>query len=128
VSVTRGRRWPLVLLGAAVALVLASRRLDAVEVRGQSMAPTLLPGDRLIVIPLDRPPRVGEIVLAGDPRDHGRELIKRVAAVDRAGVDLRGDNRGASTDGRRFGVVRAAAIRWRVVFRYWPLNRVGTVA
>jgi signal peptidase I len=106
-------------------MAAASRRLDVVEVRGNSMAPTLRPGDRLVVIRLDRLPRVGDVVLAGDPRDSSRELVKRVAAVGRDGVELRGDNPGASTDGRTFGPVPAPAIRWRVRFRYWPLARVG---
>jgi hypothetical protein len=74
---------------------------------------------------LDRLPRVGDVVLAGDPRDPTRELIKRVAAVGRDGVELRGDNPGASTDGRTFGPVLAPAIQWRVRLRYWPLTRVG---
>jgi nickel-type superoxide dismutase maturation protease len=112
----------------AVALVpAAARQLDAVEVRGRSMAPSLLPGDRLLVVRLRRPPRAGEIVLAPDPRDPSRELIKRVVGVDGRAVALRGDNPGASTDGRTFGAVPASAVGWRVAFRYWPPNRIGRV-
>ena len=44
------------------------------------MAPSLLPGDRLLVVRLRRPPRTGEVVLAPDPRVLPRELIKRVGA------------------------------------------------
>jgi nickel-type superoxide dismutase maturation protease len=126
VSATRRWGWTFVALGtAAVAAAAVSRRLDVVEVRGNSMAPTLRPGDRLVVMRLDGLPRVGEMILTGDPRDTSRELVKRVAAVGRGGVDLRGDNPGASTDGRTFGPVPAPAIHWRVRFRYWPLARVG---
>lgn len=128
------RRRPLVaLLGAAAGVaagVVASRWLDVVEVRGGSMAPALLPGDRLLVESrsyLSRAPRPGEIVLAADPRQGDRELIKRVASVDEAAVaaDLRGDAPDESTDSRAFGAVPLSAIRWRAAFRYWPPGRAG---
>ena len=102
------------------------RRLDAVLVRGTSMAPALLPGDRLIAVRADRPPRVGDVVLAPDPRWPERELVKRVAAVDGSRIRVRGDNP-ASTDSRTFGDVAAEGVRWRIVGRYWPLGRIGRV-
>ena len=94
------------------------------------MAPALLPGDRLLVESrsyLSRQPRQGEVVLAADPREPERELIKRVAAVDvNAGtVELRGDAPGSSTDSRAFGAMPLSAIRWRAVIRYWPPQRAG---
>ena len=94
------------------------------------MAPALLPGDRLLVESrsyVGRHPRQGEVVLAADPREPERELIKRVAAVDAAtaSADLRGDAPGSSTDSREFGAVPLSAIRWRAVFRYWPPERAG---
>ncbi len=113
------------LLLAAAALVVARGRLDVVQVRGRSMASTLLPGDRLLVARL--PARVGDIVLARDPREPQRELIKRVAAIGASGVVLRGDNAAASTDVRTFGVLPADAVAWRVVGRYWPADRIGRV-
>lgn len=128
------RRRPLVaLLGAAAGIAAgaaASRWLDVVEVRGGSMAPSLLPGDRLLVESRSyrsRAPRPGEMVLAADPRQTDRELIKRVAAVDEAGdiADLRGDAPEASTDSRDFGAVPLSTIRWRAAFRYWPPERAG---
>jgi nickel-type superoxide dismutase maturation protease len=117
-----GLIWPLI---GVLAVVAARRWLDVVEVRGRSMAPTLLPGDRLLVVHAS--PRVGDVVLAGDPRLPARELIKRVAAVDAIGVRLRGDNPAASTDARSFGAVPGAAVRWRAVLRYWPVGRFGLV-
>lgn len=114
------------LIGSLLAslVVLAARRwLDVVEVRGRSMSPTLLPGDRLLIA--RRAPRVGDVVVAADPRDPHRELIKRVARMDPSGVDLRGDNADASTDARGFGSVPVGVVRWRVVARYWPAARIG---
>jgi nickel-type superoxide dismutase maturation protease len=128
------RRRPLVaLLGAAAGVaagVAASRWLDVVEVQGGSMAPALLPGDRLLVESrsyLRRAPRPGEIVLAADPRQGDRELIKRVASVDESSgaADLRGDAPDESTDSREFGEVPVSAIRWRAALRYWPPERAG---
>ena len=129
----RGRRLspPLfLLLGVAAGLGVSRRYLDVVEVRGHSMAPALKPGDRLLVESRSferRQPRPGEIVLAADPRDGQRELIKRVAAVDDAAAEaqLEGDAAEASTDSRTFGAVPLASIRWRAAFRYWPLGRAG---
>jgi nickel-type superoxide dismutase maturation protease len=113
------------LLLASAALLAARRRLDVVAVRGRSMAPALLPGDRLLVARL--PVRVGDIVLARDPREPRRELIKRVTAIGGRGVVLRGDNAAASTDARTFGVLPADAVAWRVLGRYWPAGRFGRV-
>lgn len=113
------------LLLASAALLAARGRLDVVAVRGRSMAPTLLPGDRLLVARL--PARVGDVVLARDPREPQRELIKRVAAIGASGVVLRGDNAAASTDARTFGALPADAVAWRVVGRYWPAHRIGFV-
>lgn len=119
----RGLVGPLIACLAIAALV--RRVVDVVEVRGPSMLPTLRPGDRLLVVRTARPARVGEVVLALDPRDARRELVKRVAAVTSDEVMLHGDNPAFSTDGRTFGSLPASAIRWRVVARCWPLDRAG---
>ena len=121
----RGFVWPLLAALLAAALIAASRRLDVVQVRGRSMAPTLLPGDRLLVGRLRV--RIGDVVLAVDPRRPDRELIKRVAAIDELGVSLRGDLTAASTDARTFGAIPADRVAWRAVVRYWPVDRIGRV-
>ena len=97
------------------------------------MAPSLLPGDRLVVESRSytrRAPRQGEVVLAADPREPARELVKRVAAIDSVASTavLRGDAPDGSTDSRDFGAVPLREISWRVAFRYWPPDRAGTVA
>jgi nickel-type superoxide dismutase maturation protease len=121
----RGPFGPLI---ACLAVLLLARRLvDVVQVRGRSMLPTLQPGDRLLVRRTTGPIRVGEVVLALDPRDAGRELVKRVAAVGANGVTLHGDNPTFSTDGRTFGPLPASAVRWRVVARCWPPRSVGRI-
>ncbi|MEP7082922.1 MAG: nickel-type superoxide dismutase maturation protease [Chloroflexota bacterium] len=119
-------RLVAVAAGAA-GFTLATHLLDAVAVRGRSMAPALLPGDRLIVRRRRSAPRVGEVVVIRDPRRPDRELIKRVAAVDGDGVTLLGDNPAGSTDAREFGPVAAGRVRWSVLFRYWPPSRAGAL-
>jgi len=106
-----------------LALLATRRYFDVVQVRGRSMTPTLIPGDRLVAARLG--PRAGDVVLVRDPRDPSRELIKRAVCVDHSGVVLRGDNPTASTDARTFGSVPAATVSWRVVLRYWPIHRAG---
>ena len=114
------------LLVGLLAAELVRRRLDVVEVRGRSMAPALLPGDRLVVARL-APRRAGDVAMAPDPRDPRRELVKRVSMLDATSVTLRGDNAAESTDARTFGTLPRSAVRWRVIARYWPLDRIGPV-
>lgn len=115
---------PAGLIVAAAAMGWALRRTHRVEVRGDSMAPGFLPGDRLVVFRAGRP-APGQVVALIDPRDPDRVLVKRVAAAGPAGIDVRGDNTAHSTDSRRFGPVAATAIIGRVVYRYAPPARVG---
>ncbi|HEX8135420.1 MAG TPA: signal peptidase I [Actinomycetes bacterium] len=146
-------------LGALAVLGRRLARLEPVLVAGDSMRPTLLPGQRVAVGPLDRPPRRGDLVVVR--RD--LELVKRVVGLpgewvrlvagrlevdglavaepyldatlsgDAGDLDLRlgedqylvlGDHRAASTDGRDFGPVPAAALAGRVRFAYWPPRRL----
>jgi len=110
---------------------MTNRWLDLVEVVGDSMAPTLQPGDLVVAEQLTyrrRAPRNGEIVLVADPREPTRELIKRVVGVDADGVELHGENPPRSTDSRTFGRVPTPSIRWRAVARYWPPRRAGRIA
>ncbi|MEA2684934.1 MAG: hypothetical protein QOE93_129 [Actinomycetota bacterium] len=110
------------LTGTAAAVMV--RRLRRVEVDGDSMLPTLHPGDRLLVVrgPRARP---GDLVTLPDPRQPSRIVVKRVAGVTGGTVVVRGDNPDASTDSRTFGPVPAGAITGRVVYRYHPEHGRG---
>jgi signal peptidase I len=70
-------------LGAIVAAALAARRarLEPMLVKGGSMRPTLDPGQRIAVAPLDRPPRRGDLVVLQPPRDRELEVVKRVVGL-----------------------------------------------
>lgn len=108
------------------------RSWDArVAIEGPSMEPTVVAGDWLLVDPhayAHRPPALGELVLAPDPRQDDRLLIKRVQSVDPAGgLHLAGDDPEHSTDSRVFGAVDPASVVGAPWFRYWPPARIGRV-
>jgi len=138
----------VVMLGVFAASALYVTRSVAIPwvVLGPSMKPTLAPGDRIVVdlwTYRRRPPRSGEIALLEGP---GRAyLVKRVAsgtasrpetrdgpgappaAADEMWFVVRGDNEAESTDSRQFGAVPRDFFRGRIVFRYWPLDRLGPI-
>jgi nickel-type superoxide dismutase maturation protease len=116
------------IVGAAVtgvavgaALCLRPRR---VVVEGQSMAPTLEPGDRLLVL-RRRVLSPGDVIALRDPRARDRLLVKRVAALTGDTVNVRGDNQASSTDSRAFGAVDRRDVIGTVVRRYGPPGRHG---
>ena len=115
------------------------------------MVPAILPGDWLVVSPLrTRWPGIGSVVVFREPL--GETLaIKRVAArggerVPYAGGFLVLDEReawllsdadekaaaavgsGPPIDSQRYGPVGAESLVGRVLFRYWPLRRIGRIA
>lgn len=127
----------------------SSRR---VEVRDESMLPTLRPGDRLLVDRAAyraRRPRAGEIVVLVDPEEPARWLVKRVGAVGpepappppgRAigpaptspddplppgTVYVVSDAPGPTRDSRRFGPVPLDRLVGRVYRRLFPPDRRG---
>ena len=119
-------------------MVMTARRIWRAVVAERSMAPTLEPGDTLLLLPagphgfpwLRGAPRIGSIVVA--ERD-GRLDVKRVAAwpVDTQRVPnalwLLGDNSAASNDSRQGGPVPLSALRGIVLFRTGPSGRSGRV-
>lgn len=127
----RGPRHPALwgLAGGAVLALAGLRRLlRAVEVAGDSMLPGLRPGDWLLVRAGARPVP-GDIVVARHPERPGLLIVKRAGHRSGDGWWLESDNQGAP--GRRdswdFGNVPDALVVGRVVARYWPPSRAGTV-
>lgn len=76
------------------------------RVVGDSMLPTLRPGQVVIATPLVRV-ESGRVVIA---QTADRAIIKRVKSVTTRGVELVGDNREASTDSRNYGLVDPRSI------------------
>jgi nickel-type superoxide dismutase maturation protease len=111
------RAGAAVLLAAITAVAV---RRSFVDVAGPSMEPTLWPGDRLVTVPAH--PRlltVGQVVVLIDPDDPSHRIIKRITAMDEAGVEVHGDDPGRSTDSRRWGSVPPTDIR-RIAVTRWP--------
>ena len=102
-------------------LLWALGRRLRVRVTGPSMAPTLRPGDHVLVdLGAFRAsgPAVGDLVLATHPHTAVR-IIKRIASTGPSGaVELQGDNAALSTDSREFGPVELAAVLGRVTARF----------
>jgi nickel-type superoxide dismutase maturation protease len=130
-------QYPIsVLLMGAVVMWVALRRPFRVTVEGESMAPTLRPGDFLIAA-RSGSIRRGALVVVEHPGRPGYEMVKRLVGVPgdsiegvKLGADrfwVEGDNPAASTDSRTLGPVEREAIRGVALFRYWPPSRVGPV-
>lgn len=88
-----------------------------VEVHGDSMRPTLHPGDRLLVLRLRVRP--GDLAAL---RTSDGIVVKRITAATPTTVDAAGDNRAASTD---YTAVPKNSVVGRVVYRYAPSERAG---
>jgi nickel-type superoxide dismutase maturation protease len=88
-------------------------------VAGDSMLPTLRPGDRLLVARIGHA-KQGDIVVVRDPRSASRLICKRVVSADARHIVVRGDNPDASTDSRAFGPVPVEWVVGRVLRRYYP--------
>ena len=115
--------WCLAGAGAiaATAVALLVRR---VEVAGDSMRPTLEPGDRLVLARVGRV-QPGDLLAVRDPRLPERVVVKRLAELSPKGLVVLGDNPGSSTDSRHFGPVDPRAVKGRAVYRYAPEHRRG---
>lgn len=99
--------------------------LRAFVVDGDSMLPSLRPGDCLLVR-VGAKVRVGDVVVARHPRHPGPELllVKRAARRVGDGWWLLSDNAEVGLDdSRAFGAVPAAEVVGRVWFRYYPWRR-----
>lgn len=131
---TQSRRGTLLrrlspLIGAVVVATLglalgSAGRFTRVVVSGNSMLPGLLPGDRLLVVPVLHI-HEGQVVAVSDPHRPGRVLVKRVHSIRGGLVEVRGDNPGESTDSRHFGGIPRSSVIGQAAYRYAPAGRSG---
>jgi nickel-type superoxide dismutase maturation protease len=102
-----------------------------VAVTEQSMEPTLLPGDWLLVrrsVQAGRPIRIhpGQLVVTRHPERPAMLLVKRAARWERGGWWLVSDSNSAgAVDSRRFGPAAPDLVEGRVLWRYRPLRRAA---
>uniref|UniRef100_A0A0N5ASG6 Mitochondrial inner membrane protease subunit n=1 Tax=Syphacia muris TaxID=451379 RepID=A0A0N5ASG6_9BILA len=116
---------------------------ELVYCSGPSMYPTIQDGDLVIAermsVKLGNIRR-GDIVGSLSPLDPDQLLCKRITKkqfdnvydtiipigrVPKGHVYLEGDNFAQSTDSRYFGPVPQGLVQIRLVFRIWPLTRIG---
>ena len=129
-------RKPVLALAAILATLLVfialTTRFVAIPwtVDGNSMTPTLNPGDRVLVdlwTYRNRAPAIGDLVLLDGPGSV--RMVKRVSAgrPSNGFFHVLGDNPENSTDSRQYGPLPREAVRGRVFFRYWPLSEAGPI-
>jgi nickel-type superoxide dismutase maturation protease len=94
-----------------------------VAVSGLSMAPTLAPGEWLLVRRTSSP-RAGSVVVV---RLGGRLVVKRAIRRSGDGWWVEGDNAAASDDSRVLGPVPGSDVVGEVRWRYYPLRAAGRV-
>jgi mitochondrial inner membrane protease subunit 1 len=99
------------------------------------MAPTLFPGDWVVVVP-QRTYRRGAVVVVEHPGRPAYEIIKRLVGLpgDRVGERVLGPDEfwvegdgPASTDSRHFGPVTRAELKARAILVYRPPERRGLI-
>lgn len=101
---------------------LITGRLRTVEVRGDSMRPTLFDGDWILTRVRPGSIRPGDVVVLEHPHRAGFDLVKRVSSTGPDGVTVLGDDPEAgSVDSVTFGQVPATSVAARVLLRYRPL-------
>lgn len=135
-----------VLVALLLALFVRAFLLQVVSIPSASMAPTLEPGDQVLVnrflysgprfglLPR-RPVRTGDVVLFRPPFDRQHEFVKRCvgSAGDRFGGEplapgalwMEGDARENSLDSRRFGAVPESALEGRVLAVLWSRSQAS---
>ena len=121
----------MALVGAA-AFAFTRYRPARVAIEGVSMAPTLLPGDWVLVVSPQRFER-DDVVVVEHPQRAGYEIVKRLIGVPGDEIDGRvladdeywveGDFAQRSTDSREFGPVPRGALKAKAVLIYWPMER-----
>jgi len=94
--------------------------LGRVRVAGHSMEPALHHGDELLFLRVA--PHVGSVVVARDPRDGERLIVKRVAAVDGDDLILESD-----AEGHESLLVDRRAVIGRAILRYHPFRATSVI-
>ena len=99
-------------------------RRSRYRIEGNSMAPTLNPGDEIFYTPVVETAslQIGAIVIAKHPLRSELRLIKRIAALEATGCWLLGDNQPQSTDSRSFGWVELDQLQGIATCRFYSAS------
>lgn len=105
------------IAGILEKLQLYIGRFEGFAIEGDSMHPTLKPGDR-VLIDKRSSLSVGNIVVARHPFKTSVKIVKRVKTIEQdASLSLIGDNPNESSDSRGFGSIKREEVIGKVVFR-----------
>jgi signal peptidase I len=99
------------------------------KVRGDSMRPTLRPGDRLL-LSYRRDAQIGDLVVVRLPDGvvaTKRATERRMTELGEPGWWLLSDNPAQGSDSRQYGAIAETDVLAVVVGRIWPLRRRGAV-
>ncbi len=106
------KRSKLQAIGETVAWLLGRR--TRIRISGDSMLPTLVPG-QFVLVDRDRLPKVDELALARHPNEEDLLVVKRIGSItDDGRYVLSSDNEAAGTDSRTWGPVAADALQGTV--------------
>ena len=110
-------RLPSLSLIAMIGWLLG--RYKRRRVRGNSMLPTLEPGQEVLIKPLAGAARnainPGDLLYVQHPLDSSRQIIKRCSHCEGTKVWLVGDNSAESTDSRSYGALPAKFILGKLI-------------
>ncbi|QQG43004.1 MAG: S26 family signal peptidase [Candidatus Daviesbacteria bacterium] len=87
--------------------------LKRFTVLGNSMLPTLKPGQDILIFSWFINPKAGDIVAI---KMGGKEIIKRIQSLDDRLIFVMGDNEKMSTDSRHFGPIKKEEIIGQVIW------------
>lgn len=96
-----------------------TRKYLPVKVIGNSMLPTLRPGD-FLMIRIGSGFDIGDLVAAKLDGLADQIVVKRIVDFNDHAYWLSGDNVRESNDSRKFGWVKPDQIIGKVTFKYWP--------
>ncbi|KAI5057324.1 hypothetical protein GOP47_0027339 [Adiantum capillus-veneris] len=143
-------------MAAMIAVTLADRVGNVARTQGDSMQPTLQPGDKHLlgflkgdVVFFEKFSASGykycrgDVVVLRSPSDPNQWMVKRLIALQGDWINVpgsyeilqipkgrcwvEGDNGNLSLDSRTFGAIPLALVKGRVTHKIWPPNRVGRV-
>lgn len=97
-----------------------TRRVGLAVVRGRSMRPTLVEGDRLLVLH-GAVPRTGGLAVVRLP--DGTVAVKRATRREPGGWWVERDNPAEGVDSWAVGAIPDADVLARVLLRVWPPRR-----
>lgn len=114
-------RFPLVTVLLFAVLTVAVREIPAAlhVVVGDSMVPTLLPGDTLVINRFayrHSPPQPGDILVFRDPRTQVLAVKRVRTTAEDQRIYLTGDNHTESIDSRHFGAIQGDLVVGKVLF------------